>query len=191
MTLGDILPIGEEAGFGTELVTVFDANLDIAGEYTYYCADYGMDEGAGWYNEDGALCNSLQLGGNGMGVQIETQGATIQFAGSVAKGTVEIKGMTPGFSYVCNPTPIDQKLQNFVVIGDDAGFGTELITTFDENLDISGEYTYYCADYGMDAGAGWYNEDGERVDVTIPSASGFIFECQGGVSIELPAVLAD
>ena len=191
LTLGDVIPSGADAGWGAEHITIFDSELYIAAAYTYYCEDMGMSDGAGWYNdEDSSFANAVSLGGFGRGVQIETQGSVVQFSGAVTSGTVSIPELNSGFVHICNPTPVAQSIQNFAVVGVDAGWGAEHITIYDEQLYISGAFTYYCEDMGMSDGAGWYSdEDTSFATKAFEPSEGFIFESQGGVSIELPAVL--
>ena len=189
VTLGDIVPVNDGSGFGTEIIQTFDEVNDVTGYYTYYCADMYKPEGAGWYDEDDNCCNDLEIGGAGIGILLDSPAATIQFAGAVTRGAKEVYVENSGFTYVANATPVEIDIQDFKVTTDGVGFGMEIIQTFDEINDVTGYYTYYCEDMYKPEGAGWYNEDDAKV--TVPFAPGFgcLLDCQGDVTIELPKVL--
>jgi len=188
-TLGDIIPGGDSVGYGGEIIQTFDSDNYVDGYYTYYCEDMGKPEGAGWYDEDENCWNSKELGGKGIGVLFESGAATVQFSGKVVKGKSVIEVANSGLSYVSNPTPVEMDIQKFVPTTDGIGYGGEIIQTFDSENYVDGYYTYYCEDMGKSEGAGWYNEDEEKVTVPFTSGFGFLLDCGGDLTIELPAVL--
>ena len=160
----------------------------MTGFYTYYVEDSGAaPDGNGWYDDDGNKV-AVEIG-TGIGVLFESDAVKVQVSGQVAKGTVEVTELNAGFTYVCNPTPVERSLQAFTPTGESAGFGGEAVQTFDETNDVTGFYTYYIEDSGAAPdGNGWYDDDGVKVeDVIFAPGQGFLFESSGDCTITVPA----
>jgi hypothetical protein len=192
-TLGDFVPAGDDVGWGEEIIQAFNDTGALIGYYNFYCEEYGMEGGAGWYDEDGNQCNNTPLAdGKGAGISVcfeSSSGVPMRFSGAVTKGKKIITDVIAGFTWIGNATPNELTIQDFIPVGDGVGWGEEIIQVFDETNGLAGYYNYYCEDYGMADGAGWYDEEGNRINLPVPAGHGFMFESAGNATIELPSVL--
>ena len=124
-TLGDFVPAGDDVGWGEEIIQAFNDTGALIGYYNFYCEDYGMEGGAGWYDEDGNQCNNTPLAdGKGAGISVcfeSSSGVPMRFSGAVTKGKKIIADVIAGFTWIGNATPNELTIQDFIPVGDGVG----------------------------------------------------------------------
>ncbi len=185
-TDGKDLPISAVTvtGTGTVQLKTFGANGAFGDAYTWQAASEDNGNVAGWYNGT-TLCTLTFKSGEGFVTSSSSADAKIRIAGLVPSGKVTYT-LPAGFNLIGNPFNTGVQTQKFKLTG---------VNTFDANLQKigadgqAGDVLLWVAEKeaGSAAAAGWYNQNGTRVENTNEVSPGttYLLYCANGGTLTI------
>ena len=192
--ISDIVVSGEVGGYGSEFCQKLNSDGSWGQDYYYLTeANTGMPDG--WYKDSAAsepvTDEDTVKEGEALSFSVESSFKMI-FSGQVTKSEPAVEIPDGGFVMAGNPTPVEVKISDLVVVGDVGGYGNE----FGQKLNSDGSWGqdyYYLTEANTGMPDGWYKDSAASEPVTdedvLAPGEALSISAEAGFTLKFPSAL--